>query len=141
MLAHLKKKALLAKYGFPKWSDSELLQDCHLRVFSNCLQKSLFEGVLQMYLPLSLAQAPVKHILYSSTRDTQSIDPANTKYARSTLSPSETPGRKFTIFTLHVTEICGKNLICWELVNQTFNETIRQSNQTTVLLTYLMSRY
>ena len=58
-------------------------------------------------LTSSLAQAPVKHILYSSTRDTLSIDPANTKYAISTLSSSETPGRKYTILALHGSEFCG----------------------------------
>ena len=86
-------------------------------------------------LTSSLAQAPVKHILYSSTRDTQSIDPANTKYAISTLSYSETPGRKYTILALHGSEFCGKMGISFKNIQshslgvgklEVTDETIRQ---------------
>ena len=86
-------------------------------------------------LTSSLAQAPVKHILYSSTRDTLSIDPANTKYAISTLSYSETPGRKYTILDLHGSEFCGKMGISFKNIQshslgvgklEVTDETIRQ---------------
>ena len=86
-------------------------------------------------LTSSLAQAPVKHILYSSTRDTLSIDPANTKYAISTLSYSETPGRKYTILALHGSEFCGKMGISFKNIQshslgvgklEVTDETIRQ---------------
>ena len=86
-------------------------------------------------LTSSLAQAPVKHILYSSTRDTLSIDPANTKYAISTLSFSETPGRKYTILALHGSEFCGKMGISFKNIQshslgvgklEVTDETIRQ---------------
>ena len=86
-------------------------------------------------LTSSLVQAPVKHILYSSTRDTLSIDPANTKYAISTLSYSETPGRKYTILALHGSEFCGKMGISFKNIQshslgvgklEVTDETIRQ---------------
>ena len=86
-------------------------------------------------LTSSLAQAPVKHILYSSTRDTLSIDPANTKYAISTLSYSETPGRKYTILALHGSEFCGQMGISFKNIQshslgvgklEVTDETIRQ---------------
>ena len=86
-------------------------------------------------LTSSLAQAPVKHILYSSTGDTLSIDPANTKYAISTLSYSETPERKYTILDLHGSEFCGKMGISFKNIQshslgvgklEVTDETIRQ---------------
>ena len=86
-------------------------------------------------LTSSLAQAPVKHILYSSTRDTLSIDPANTKYAISTLSYSETPERKYTILALHGSEFCGQMGISFKNIQshslgvgklEVTDETIRQ---------------
>ena len=86
-------------------------------------------------LTSSLVQAPVKHILYSSTRDTLSIDPANTKYAISTLSYSETPGRKYTILALHGSEFCGQMGISFKNIRshslgvgklEVTDETIRQ---------------
>ena len=86
-------------------------------------------------LTSSLVQAPVKHILYSSTRDTLSIDPANTKYAISTLSYSETPERKYTILALHGSEFCGKMGISFKNIQshslgvgklEVTDETIRQ---------------
>ena len=74
-----------------------------------------------MCLSSSLAQAPVKHILYSSTRDT--------------LSSSETPGRKYTILALHGSEFCGKMGISFKNIQshslgvgklEVTDETIRQ---------------